>query len=133
MEEINPEALRHIGPGARQLQCCRILAPNGPGLDGKEQRRRWDEFEAREDHEFYFGLEFRGVHGNDPLDTKCLKYIGMGQKVWEVGSLYWEASKIQDEDGCEMEQWVHQREIKPISLADVDDVEIWKYNTSDPV
>lgn len=133
MEEVNPEAIRHIGPAARQLRCCRILAPDGPGRDGKEQRKRWDEFEAREDHAFYFDLEFRGVYGNDPLDAKCLKYIGMGQKVWEVGSLYWETSKIQDEDGNEMERRVYQRELKELSLSDVEHVELWKYDTSDPV
>lgn len=133
MEEINPEALRHIAPNARQLRCCRILAPDGPGPEAKEQRKRWDEFEAREDHGHYLELEFRGVYGNDPLDVKCMRYMGLGQKVWEIGSLHWETTKIRDENGYEMDQRIYERTVKRITLQDVEDVELWKYDTFDPL
>ena len=94
-------------------------------------RRAWDEFEAREDHAYYFELELSGHWGNSPLDSKNLEYVGLGQKVFEVGSLSTEIKTIVDEDGDELEQKVYGRSVKQVKLQEVADIALWKMGSYD--
>ena len=131
MEEVDPHALRQVGPLAKHLRYCRILAPDASGPEGVEMRRAWDEFEAREDHAYYFELELSGHWGNSPLDSKNLEYVGLGQKVFEVGSLSTEIKTIVDEDGDELEQKVYGRSVKQVKLQEVADIALWKMGSYD--
>lgn len=131
-EEINPEVFRHVIPFASKLKAMRLTAPDGPGKDGAEKRKKFLDFEARGDHEYYMNLELSGAFGN-PMGMTHLRYIGLGQKVWETGSLQQEVRTVQDDEGNEMEQQIFTRKVKPLGWDDVADIEIWKLDTTDLV
>lgn len=67
-----------------------------------------------------------------------LRYVGLGEKVWEVGGFFEELSIVTVpgiEEGKEeyREEMVTKRRLKKITLEDVREVEIWKMDSQDVV
>ena len=133
-DELSPAAIRQVAPGGTKLKCFRMLRPEHSGPEGIEARKDWDEFEPRNDHAYFLELELTGTFGMNPLDAVKIKWIGVGDRCYEAGTLYEEKKIIQSEDGDEIETKSYRRSIKEIPMSAVSHLELWKYDvTSDIV
>lgn len=127
--------LRILVPFLKHLWAVRIVTPLEPG-PGPSSCGKPD-LQGLEDamHEGIMGTELAAA--GEFLE---LKYVGRGEKVWEVGGFYEEMSVVEipgsGGEGQEPEygeEMVRKRRLKRITLNDVKDVEIWKMDTQDVV
>ena len=126
--------LRMLVPFLKHLWAMRLVPP--PDADSKTINCG-KPFEAIEDS------MTEGLMGSELAATGEfleLRYVGVGEKVWEVGGKYEEVNVIKvpgsDKDGREAEfreEMVPKRRLKRLKIDDVKDVEIWKMDTQDVV
>jgi hypothetical protein len=134
MERKTFPQMRMLVPFLKNLWAMRVISPRElepiPGCDGRIG-------EALEDalHEGIMSTELAAA--GEFLD---LRYVGLGDRVWELGGFYEEMAIVKvpdsDADGREaeyMEQMVRKRRLKRLALNEVKHIEIWKLDTQDVV
>ena len=134
MEQKTFPQMRMLVPFLKNLWAMRVIPLREtepfPGCDGRIG-------EALEDalHEGIMSTELAAA--GEFLE---LRYVGLGDRVWELGGFYEEMATVKvpdsDADGQEaeyMEQMVRKRKLRRLTLKDVKDIEIWKLDTQDVV
>lgn len=141
-------------PFLAKLWAIRILPPTPEGEEGQRQLANHNMFVnfADELHEerIAYGLSDRALGGVTELP--CLRYIGLGPKIWEIGEAVEEIvskkAKKADEQGEGTEshlsddqdqdqdqepevEVVYRRQITRLEEKDVQHVEIWKMDSMD--
>ena len=126
--------LRMLVPFLKHLWAMRLLAPDCEPVTSACGKLGYQGIEDAM-HEGIMGTELAAIG-----EFSELRYVGLGNKVWEVGSVFEELSMVKvpgsDEEGQEQE-WrelpVRKRRLKRLTLEDVRDVEIWKMDSQDVV
>ncbi|KIW21592.1 hypothetical protein PV08_02172 [Exophiala spinifera] len=138
------EVLRMVIPFLTKLWAIRVVAPRTHGEEGEKALGIFNACINQPDsvleEDIAKSLRQRGPAGGVP-DFPSLRYIGMGHKVWEVGSVYEEKVKVrspaqmntpeESSDSSYYEETIYHRKLKRITERDVSDVEIWKMDTMD--
>lgn len=140
------EVLRMVIPFLTKLWAIRVVAPRTYGEEGERALAIFNGYVDQPDsvleESISKSLTQRGPAGAVP-DFPALQYIGMGHKVWEVGSVYEERVQVktpvqmntpaESSDSSSYEEKIYRRKLKRINERDVADVEIWKMDTMDIV
>ncbi|KIX08782.1 uncharacterized protein Z518_03439 [Rhinocladiella mackenziei CBS 650.93] len=157
------QVLRMLVPFLSKLWAIRILAPTqeGEGEEAQKNLAAYNVFINEDDsaHEEKMATVLVGTGPNGATtDLPCLRYVGLGPKVWEIGGIIEETVKIPvdgeerglDQDGngngngngnwvdkngkaTWREEIVYRRKIKRITEQDVKEVEIWKMDSMDVI
>jgi hypothetical protein len=135
---MDPKSFPQLGmlvPFLKHLWAMRLLPP--PDFEAGHGGEKPSQCQALEDamHEGIMGTKLAAV--GEFLE---LRYVGLGDRVWEVGGFYEEMSFVRVPgsyaEGAEAEyteEMVRKRRLKRVSLDEVRDVEIWKMDTQDVV
>ncbi|KAJ9634482.1 hypothetical protein H2204_006307 [Knufia peltigerae] len=140
------EILRMVIPFLTKLWAIRVVAPRTYGEEGEKALAVFHSFVDQPDsmleESISKSLTQRGPAGSVP-DFPVLRYIGIGHKVWEVGSVYEEKVKLkspvhmntpaESSESSSYEETIYRRKLTRIYERDVAHVEIWKMDTMDIV
>ena len=135
MEAKTFPQLRMLVPFLKHLWAMRLVTP--PDFEAGHGSEKPGQCQALEDamHEGIMGTELAAA--GEFLE---LRYVGLGEQVWEVGGFFEEMSLVKVPgsyaEGAEVEyreEMVRKRRLKRVSLDQVRDVEIWKMDTQDVV
>lgn len=116
------DGMRMLLPFLKDLRAVRVLMPTG---GGEETRFKFETMVETDDdvHEMHLGRETSGD------DFPHLRYVGLGWKVWELGTQYLE--KLVNADGDE--STALRRRCRRVNREAVREVEIWRMDSLDVI
>lgn len=144
---------RMLIPFLTKLYAIRLLSPTQDGPEGRKMQCIFEKFVDTDDHRHGEKLseELAGTSSDGgKSEFPCLKYVGIGPKVWKVGGMIEEVVMVpcspresstgngtiwdaQSDGSGWREEIKYKRRVTRIQEEDVKDVEIWKMDSLDVI